>query len=306
MSLTVLEPGLHSRLVDAGRPRSRHLGVPVGGPADRAAFALGNALVGNPPDAPALELTMIGPTLRAEQRTAGVVFGAPFVMGISGGRPAAAGVTFVLEPGDGLKIGGTPAGARAYLCVAGGFDAPAVLGSRSGVDPVRAGDVLACPGSAAGRPGRSLPFVSFSYAPGETELRVLPGPQLDWFLAPARFYAGPYEVTTASDRMGLRLRGEVLERRPGELASEAVAPGAVQVTNDGQPVVLGVDGQTIGGYPKIAHVIRADLDRLGQLRPGAMVRFRQVSAAAAAAAAAERAAELNGWLLRLHVAAAAV
>jgi biotin-dependent carboxylase-like uncharacterized protein len=230
-------------------------------------------------------------------------------MAISGGRPAGAGVTFILEPGEGLKIGGTPAGARAYLCVAGGFNAPAVLGSRSGLGPVQAGDVLACPESAAIRPGRSLPFVSFAESTvgsGETELRVLPGPQLDWFLDPDRFFAAPYEVTTASDRMGLRLRGEILERRPGELASEAVAPGAVQVTNDGQPVVLGVDGQTIGGYPKIAHVIRADLDRLAQLRPGAAVRFRQVSAAAAGAAAAERAAALNGWLLRLHVAAAAV
>src|SRR5687768_16251887 len=119
MSLTVLEPGLHSLLVDHGRPRSRHLGVPVGGAADRAALALGNALVGNPPDAPALEITMTGPTLRAEARVVGVLFGAPFVMAISGGRPAVAGTTFALAPGEGLKIGGTPSGARAYLCVPG-------------------------------------------------------------------------------------------------------------------------------------------------------------------------------------------
>lgn len=308
MSLTVLDPGLHSLLVDAGRPRARHLGVPVGGAADRAALALGNALVGNPPDAPALELAGLGPTLRAEDRTVGVVFGAPFVMAISGGRPAAAGVTFALDPGEGLKISGTPAGARAYLCVAGGFYPPVVLGSRSGLVPVAAGDVLPCP-AAGGPPGRALPFVSFppdAGSGGVVELRVLPGPQRDWFLDPARFFAAPYEVAPASDRMGVRLRGEVLERRPGELASEAVAPGAVQVTNDGQPVVLGVDGQTIGGYPKIAHVIRADLDRLAQLRPGTAVRFRQVSAAAAAAAAEERAAALQDWLLRLHVTAAAV
>jgi antagonist of KipI len=278
--------------------------VPLGGAADRAALALGNALVGNSPDAPALELTLAGPTLRAEHRTAGVVFGAPFIMALSGGRPAAAGTTFVLEPGDGLKIGGTPAGARAYLCVAGGFDAPEVLGSRSGLGPLTAGDVLACREDGGGKPRRSLPFVALPRDAGT--LRVLPGPQRDWFLHPERFLDSPYEVAAASNRMGVRLRGETLERRPGELTSEAIAPGAVQVTNDGQPVVLGVDGQTIGGYPKIAHVIRADLDLLGQLRPGAIVRFREVSFDEAEAAAAERDAVLREWLLRLNVTAAAV
>jgi biotin-dependent carboxylase-like uncharacterized protein len=304
MSLTVLDPGLHSLLVDGGRPRARHLGVPLGGAADRAALAIGNALVGNPPDAPALELTLAGPTLRADHRTVGVVFGAPFIMALSGGRPAVAGSTFVLEPGEGLKVGGTPTGARAYLCVAGGFDAPVVLGSRSALGPLKAGDVLACREDGGDKPRRSLAFVALPRV--TTTLRVLSGPQRDWFLHPGRFFEAPYEVAAASNRMGVRLRGETLERRPGELTSEAVAPGAVQVTHDGQPVVLGVDGQTIGGYPKIAHVIRADLDLLGQLRPGAAVQFRELSFAEAEAAAAERDAVLREWLLRLTVMAAAV
>jgi biotin-dependent carboxylase-like uncharacterized protein len=306
MSLTILEPGLHSLLVDHGRPRSRYLGVPVGGAADRAALALGNALVGNPPDAVGLEITMTGPTLRAEHRTVGVLFGAPFVMAISGGRPAYAGTTFILEPGEGLKIGGTPAGVRAYLCIAGGFDAPTVLGSRSAFEPIKADEILACPESVGFEPRRSLPFVALPDRRPLDVLRVLPGPQFDWFLEPDRFFASGYEVTTASNRMGLRLRGEILERRPGELTSEAVAPGAVQVTNDGQPVVLGVDGQTIGGYPKIAHVIRADLDRLAQLRPGTTVRFEQVTPEEADAAATARAALLREWLLRLQVTATTV
>jgi allophanate hydrolase subunit 2 len=102
--------------------------------------------------------------------------------------------------------------------------------------------------------------------------------------------------------MGLRLKGEPLARRPGELVSEAVAPGAVQVTNDGLPVVLGVDGQTIGGYPKVAHVIRADLDLLAQLRPGQRVRFARASLEEAEAAARARAAFLREWLTRLRIA----
>ena len=102
--------------------------------------------------------------------------------------------------------------------------------------------------------------------------------------------------------MGIRLTGEKLERRPGEMVSEPVAPGAIQITNDGRPIVLGVDGQTIGGYPKIAHVIRADLDRLAQLRPGTTVSFRQVIDDEAEKAFAERAAAIREWLVRLKVA----
>jgi antagonist of KipI len=293
MSLTVLDPGPYSLLVGPGRPGSRSLGVPVGGAADRATLALGNALLGNPPDAVALELTLAGPTLRVEHSTAGVVFGAPF----TGAVPA--GTTFQLQPGDVLKIGGTPTGVRGYLCVAGGFHAPTVLGSRSALEPIRAGDILNCPPSTA-TPGRSLAFTS-SPPHHPTTLRALDGPQADWF-PDGRFFGGTYTVTPASNRMGLRLAGEPLTRKPGELVSEPVAPGAVQVTNDGLPVVLGVDGQTIGGYPKVAHVIRADLDALARLRPGTVVRFERVTLAEAEAAARERAEWLREWLTRLAVA----
>ncbi len=102
--------------------------------------------------------------------------------------------------------------------------------------------------------------------------------------------------------MGLRLKGTPLARKPDELVSEAVAPGAVQVANDGLPIVLGVDGQTIGGYPKVAHVIRADLDLLAQLRPGDRVRFVRVTPDEAEAAARARAAFLREWLTRLRIA----
>ncbi|HEY2784298.1 MAG TPA: biotin-dependent carboxyltransferase family protein [Fimbriiglobus sp.] len=296
MSLTVLDPGLHSLLVDTGRPSSRSLGVPVGGAADRFAFAIGNALLGNDPAAVALEITLAGPTLRAEHRTAAVIFGAPFAARIEGRRDLTPGETFALEPGDVLRTGGAPEGVRAYLCVAGGFSSPEILGSRSGLEPVKKGDVLPCPTGTT--PGRSLVREEPGEAPGFF-LRCLPGVQYDLFLQPERFTAGAYEVTPASNRMGLRLNGERLERRPGELTSEPVAPGAVQITNDGMPVVLGVDGQTIGGYPKIAHVIRADLDRLAQLRPGTTVTFQFVTPEEVELAARDCAASLGEWLARL-------
>lgn len=299
MSLTVLDPGLHSLLVDPGRPSSRALGVPVGGAADRFAYSLGNALLGNDPTAVALELTLVGPTVRAEHRTAAVIFGAPFAARIEGRRDVAVGESFTLEAGDVLKIGGTPNGVRGYLCVAGGFDATEVLGSRSGLEPVSKGaELVSRPSATAGRSLRT----AGETATDNTILRVLPGPQYDLFLSPDTFFETPYEITPASNRMGLRLKGKQLERRPGELTSEPVAPGAVQVTNDGLPVVLGIDGQTIGGYPKIAHVIRADLDRLAQLRPGTVVTFRPVTPEVAETAARDRSASLREWLVRLTLA----
>src|SRR5207249_4526307 len=145
--------------VDHGRPRWRSLGVPLGGAADRAALAVGNALVGNPPDALALEFTLSGPTLEAREPAACTVFGAPFHL-TANGRPVAAGTTFTLEPGDTLRVGGTRSGVRGYLCVAGGFDAPEVLGSRSGLDPLKPGCVLPCPASRC--EPRGLPFVSLA------------------------------------------------------------------------------------------------------------------------------------------------
>jgi biotin-dependent carboxylase-like uncharacterized protein len=304
MPLRVLDPGLYTLLVDFGRPSSRSLGVPAGGAADRAALALGNALVGNAPGAPALEITLVGPTLQTDTELAGVVYGAPFsVKGSHHTGPAGlrAGRTFTLLPGEELEIGGTATGARAYFCVRGGIAAPVVLGSRTALGPLCPGQELQCP---AGRMAvRSMNHPSTPAQEPET-LRVIPGSQADWFRLEV-FYEGIFTITPASDRMGLRLQGEPLVPAgsgPREMISEPVCPGAVQVTRDGQCIVLGVDGQTIGGYPKVAHVISADLDRLGQLRPGRRVRFAAVPLEEAAALYRRRQAELHAWVTRLRAA----
>ncbi|MFL5341877.1 MAG: biotin-dependent carboxyltransferase family protein [Gemmataceae bacterium] len=297
MSLHVIEPGLHSLIVDFGRPAHRSLGVPVGGTADRVSLALGNALVGNSPETPALEITAFGPTLRADADTGAIVFGAPFDL-VADRHAPVAGKCFTLTAGELLRIGGAPRGLRAYLCVPGGFTQRAVLGSRSALRPLRAGDTLACP---PGRlPARALmPDAPSSLSEDETTvLRFLPGSQADWFEPPA-FTGQTFRVSAAGNRMGLRLAGTPLARPVRELVSEPVCPGTVQVTNDGQCVVLGVDAQTIGGYPKIAQVIAADLNRLGQQRPGSLLRFTPVTLDEAEALARRQAAELHGWLARL-------
>ncbi len=296
MSLRVLEPGLQTLVVDFGRPSSRSLGVPVGGAADRWSLALGNALVGNPPDAAALEICLAGPTLQAGCDLGCIVFGAPFEL-FRGDERLFVGHTFTLHRDEVLRIAGTTVGMRAYLCVRGGFREPETLGSRSAFEPVRRGQELICEPSEL--PGRFIDVHDSTYGVA-APLRALPGPQANWFDL-SEFFGPPFTVNPASNRMGLRLQGKPLQRKPGELVSEPVGPGAVQVVNDGQCIVLGVDGQTIGGYPKVAHVIAADLDRLGQLRPGQEVQFQMVSIEEANAVYRGRQAQLHEWLTRLEV-----
>jgi antagonist of KipI len=298
MSLHVLEPGLYTLIVDQGRPKSRSLGVPVSGAADRTSLALGNALVGNPANAAALEISLAGPTLRADCDLACVVYGAPFAL-TCGRRSLTTGKTFTLPAGEVLRIGGTPDGMRAYLCVRGGIESPAVLGSRSALAPVRKGDDLPCrPGMIATR-SAVLPRDFCSWGPERRTLRVLDGGQASWF--PPDALARSFSVSPKSDRVGLRLSGPPLPLPSEELVSEPVCPGSVQVTRK-ECIIHGVDGPTIGGYPKLAQVIGADLDRLGQLRPGDTVAFQRVSLEEAERVYRDRMRELSQWLLRLQTA----
>ena len=194
-----------------------------------------------------------------------------------------------------LYIGGTQWGLRAYLCVRGGFDVPFVLGSRSAFAGVKKGDRLPC---SEGRTARRYAANIGPLFPDVFPVRTLPGLQADWF-DEAEFYRQMFTVTPASNRMGLRLSGKPLTMPQRDMISEPVCHGSTQVTRDGQCIILGVDGQTIGGYPKIAHVIGADLDRLGQLRPGERIAFACVDPALAEQVYRERAVLLREWLTRL-------
>ena len=299
MSLIVLDAGISTWLVDDGRPRTRHLGVPVGGAADRAAFALANGLVGNATNLPGLEISLKGPTLRAEADVGCVVFGAPFILRTNRDS-LTVGKTFNLRAGDELYIGGTPNGMRAYLCVLGGFVGDEVLGSRGGLTAIVAGERLGCSPSKVAARSLSGP-IEFGWRPStnpQREIRVVPGLQSSWF-PPGELVGKTFAVTPASNRMGLRLAGDPLADPRREMVSEAVCPGSIQVTREGQCIILGVDGQTIGGYPKIAQVVAADLDLLGQFRPGEKIVFREVDLAEAERLHRERAALLHEWRTRL-------
>lgn len=297
MSLIVVDAGLETRVVDFGRPKSRNLGVPVGGAADRASFALANALVGNPLKTAGIEIAVKGPKLRAGNDVAVAVVGAPFAMSVNA-RPVPANSVFQLRAHEELDITGCPRGMRAYLCVPGGMDWPEILGSRSGLTPLRPGDTLTSAASQAAprRLSEECPFLAF---PTEWHLRAIPGPQADWFDA-RTFYQQTFVVSRASNRMGLRLEGVPLPLER-EMVSEPVCPGCIQITREGFPIILGVDGQTIGGYPKIAVVCAADLDSLGQMRPGDRIRFDAVDLDEAVASNRRRQVTLNEWLTRIRI-----
>jgi biotin-dependent carboxylase-like uncharacterized protein len=292
--LKVVTPGLQTLVVDLGRPGHRHLGVPAGGAADRFSFAIGNALVGNPPDAAALEISLAGPTLEADNNLACVVSGAPFSL-TSERQELQAGKTFTLQAGERLQIAGTLTKMRGYFCVHGGLQNPPVLESRSGLAPVTAGMEFKC---TAGVALTRFLHASFSWNDKPNLLRIIDGLQADWFDIDS-FLRQEYHVSPTSNRMGLRLQGKPFSFPSRELLSEPVSPGAVQVTRDGQCIILGVDGQTIGGYPKIAQVISADVDKLGQLRPGEPVRFAKISLQEAESIYHLKQTELDEWVTRL-------
>jgi antagonist of KipI len=287
----VRAPGLLTTVQDLGREGFGPMGVSASGAADPVALRIGNRLVGNPEGAAGLEMTLLGGTFVFPERAVVALTGSDFGPTLDD-KPVEMWSSVEVRVGETLRLGATRAGARCYLCVAGGVDVKLFLGSASthllsglgGFEgrALRKGDVLKI-----GRAGGS--FRTFrkrsvagraieKFAPRKV-LRVTAGPQTDWFSEAARkdFYAGTYRVAEESNRMGLRLEGApTAAAAGGEMISEGVSLGAVQITASGLPIILFVEQQTTGGYPKIANVISADLSSLGQLRPRDEIRFELV------------------------------
>lgn len=279
----VLEPGVLTTVQDSGRQGFQKVGVSPGGAADPVAARVANRLLGNPENAALLECCMSGPVLRFLQdaRVAWVGWA-----DAGGGRPVD------LTEGAVLDLRGRMASPYAYLAIAGGIDVPVVLGSRA-TDlragfggwqgrGLRAGDRLPLgkpqPGPVPGAWRVGWPRAEM--VNGTLELRFLRGMQSTWFKDDAleTFRGSIYQLSPFSDRMGARLDGPMLARaHAGELVSQPVVAGSVQVPPDGRPVVLLAERQTIGGYPQIAHVISADVPKLARALPGTRLRFREVS-----------------------------
>jgi biotin-dependent carboxylase-like uncharacterized protein len=277
-TLEVLDPGPSTAVQDLGRPGLAALGVPRSGAFDRAAAGLANRLVGNPPRAAVLEVTLGGLCLRLLQATTVAVTGAT-CPGLEPNAPV------TLPAGAVVRLGRPAAGLRSYLAVRGGIDVPEVLGSRStdllsglGPSPLGAGDTIPI--------GRPDPATAPSGVPAGPQrppspvvLAAVLGPRTDWFAPGAveQLISAQWIVRPDSDRVGVRLHGPALtRRRVEELPSEPTIPGAVQVPPDGRPIVFGPDAPVTGGYPVIAVLTERALDLAAQLRPGDPVRLAYV------------------------------
>lgn len=291
-AIQMQSPGLLTTVQDLGREGFGPMGVSASGAADPVALRIGNRLVDNPQGAAGLEMTLIGGTFSFPEGAVIALTGSDFGATLDD-APMDIWTTMEAKPGQTLRLGPTRSGARCYLCVRGGIAVKPFLGSASthllsGLGghegrALRKGDVLSigndCAPQGEKHRKRRLAANALTQLLPRKNLRVTPGPQANCFPGSSQrlFYESTYRVAEESNRMGLRLEGApVPSSLAGEMITEGVSLGAVQVPSSGKPIILFVEQQTTGGYPKIANVISADLSSLGQLRPRDEIRFEQV------------------------------
>lgn len=287
MSLLVEHGGTLATLQDGGRHGVRHLGVTQGGAADWISHGLANALLGNPRQAAAIEITFGGLTLVAESDVCLALCGADLGATIDG-EPLPPWRSFRLHKGQRLRFAQPRQGVRAYLAAPGGFEAPTMLGSCSSVlreglgglrgdgRPLAEGDRLNWPGVSPSP--RELPAAQIPDFGSPAPLSVVLGAQIGDFTGQSLFDAfnSDWEVDARADRMGVRLLGPELRCTRRSMVSEGVPLGALQVPADGQPIVLLNDRQTIGGYPRLGALTPLSVARLAQCLPGTRLRLTPV------------------------------
>jgi biotin-dependent carboxylase-like uncharacterized protein len=277
--LEVLATGALALIEDLGRPGLAPTGVGRSGATDRAALRLANRLVANTEDAAGIEVVFGGLAVRAHGLLTVALAGAPAPADVDG-MPVGHHSLILLRAGQVLRLGTPPTGLRTYLAVRGGIAVEPVLGSRST-------DILSGLGPEKLAPGTVLPIGPepdavplIDVAPvavppgGQVVLRAVPGPRAEFFADLGALARITWIASSRSDRVGMRLEGGALERAgSGELPSEGIVRGSVQVPPGGEPVLFLADHPVTGGYPVAAVVLDADVDRASQVRPGQHVRF---------------------------------
>jgi antagonist of KipI len=287
-ALVVEAPGLFTTVQDLGREGFGPMGVSPSGAADAISLRIGNRLVGNPESAAALEMTLIGGAFTFERAAIIAVTGADFGPSWDG-LALPMWTSIEIRDGQTVRFEPTRSGARAYLCIQGGIAVEPFLGSASthvlsglgGFEgrALRKGDRVELGAADSLFRKRLLTPKALEKLQPRKVIRVTDGPQSDWFAGSSwkALCGNAFRVTEQSNRMGIRLQGPPisLDVSP-EMVTEGVSLGAIQVPSSGQPIILFVEQQTTGGYPKIANVISADLYSLGQLRPRDEIRFERV------------------------------
>lgn len=289
MKIEIVSTGAATTIQDLGRYGYRAFGVPVSGAMDKESFQLANLLLGNDLNAPCLEMTLIGGVFKFFEDTKVAITGANMKPSMSNGHPVPMWQTVVIPAGETLCFQIAETGMRTYIAFEGGVDVDLVMGSASTYKraeiyplfgrPLEKGDVFQCKGTNLGQHLR-VPIVFRPSYPSKMKIRVIMGPHEEAFTDEgiSTFLTSTYLVTKESDRMGMRLTGAVIEHKDkADILSDGIVPGAIQVPQSGEPIILLSDAQTTGGYTKIAHVITMDLNRLAQARPGDEICFERCS-----------------------------
>ncbi|NWG11524.1 biotin-dependent carboxyltransferase family protein [Candidatus Bathyarchaeota archaeon] len=285
----VLKPGLFTTVQDLGRYGYLKYGVPISGAMDTFSLVAANRLVANNSSDACLEVTLIGPELKALKQTQIAITGG-FISPKINGQDVPMWQTLEVQEGDVVSSGIMENGCRAYLSIRGGIDTPMVLGSRStyvrggfgGINgrQLRTGDLIE---------GFCAPLIKFGYSvprelvpqfAGKFTVNVIFGPQADMFTEKgvSTFLSNPYRVTLEADRMGYRLEGEPIKHGDkADIVSDALLPGAVQIPKNGQPIIIMRDAQTTGGYPKIAIATTPDVSSLGKAKPNDVIEFSKIT-----------------------------
>ncbi|GGE49611.1 KipI antagonist [Pullulanibacillus camelliae] len=327
--INIIDAGLNTTVQDLGRWGYQDKGITVGGALDHIALRLANLLVGNPENTAGLEMTLLGPTLSFTEDALIAICGGDLDARIDE-KSIKTWSPLYIKKGSILRLGSAKRGCRAYLAVHGGIDVPSIMGSKST-------DLRSSFGGFNGRSLREkdeLPIgephsffstyreqcmqnhgsfhsakwsISYSgrlaYSPHPT-LRVLPGKEHSMFTdsSIAHFYNEAYQITSASNRMGYRLKGAPLYYKTAlNLLTEPVTTGTIQIPSDGQPIILLADRQTSGGYPRIGHVIQADLPLIGQTKPGDAIYFKAASLEEAYQALAEQEKQIKQIKRMIHM-----
>ncbi len=285
--LTVLDGGVFTTIQDLGRTGFRKYGVPVSGVMDSKSFDLANWLVSNKKNTPVLELTMIGGMYRFDSSVNIAITGAQMNPKING-IEVEMNKSISIEAGDELELGFTKRGCRAYLAVQGKLNIDKIMNSYStftigkfgGLEgrTLAKGDELNWENEDELLEVREAPKDQIPYFSSKISVRIMKGLEWDWVeeSVQQQFLNSKFEISSKSNRMGIRLEGESLKVKDRQMVSSPVIPGIIQLPSNGNPIILMQDGQTIGGYPRIAKVLNEELWRLGQLKPGDRIGFELI------------------------------
>jgi len=290
MTAEIIYPGVLTIVVDLGRTGFRNIGIPSSGAMDSFSHKIANFLVGNNEDAAALEFSLTAPCMKFLNDSVIAITGADFSPEIDG-APVNMCESLLVKKGSVLNFGTLKSGCRGYISFAGGIDVPIVMSSKTtflrakigGYEgrALKTGDVIK-----TNAPQKPLDELCGRYIRnpkqyiGEYIVRVILGPQDNFFTDAGikTFLSERYIVTNQFDRMGYRLDGPKIETRGGsDIISEGIVTGSIQIPGDGKPIVIMEDGQTAGGYAKIATVISHDLRLVAQSKAGDKIRFKRIS-----------------------------